>query len=404
MGTGSAIADRQALLAVVGPLRRVVAARVADPLAAEDVVQETLARLLDHEKGLDDASVLPYAIVTARNIVASQVRHQQIWRRHAPRLIDLTGVEDPEQVALRREEERALAVALHALPEGDRRILVDHEIHGTDTKRLADQSQSTPGAVAARLARSRARLRVDYVVALRRVSPPTAQCRPVLLALSAGDRRRQRALGAGEHLLVCSTCADLSEPLLERQRALAGLVWLPLAALARGIRSSHSAQVGVAGTAVAVAVVAAVAAAQPGSPPRAAVPPTAGAGAAPPPPYLTVDGEPLLPLAGSGGLAGRAGRPAVGTGAVVQSVVAGEGFWVGESGQDRVWIELADLVVGQPVLPPLRPGSRVSFGGRVAANTADYLAEARADGIDGVDQIEREGAHIDVDPAALTLN
>jgi serine/threonine-protein kinase RsbT len=38
----------------------------------------------------------------------------------------------------------------------------------------------------------------------------------VLLALSGGDRRRQREVDAARHLLECDLCARLSEPLLER--------------------------------------------------------------------------------------------------------------------------------------------------------------------------------------------
>ncbi|GAC1332407.1 MAG: hypothetical protein NVSMB13_21070 [Mycobacteriales bacterium] len=401
MASPSAVGERSAIRAVVDPLRRVVASRVADPGLVEDVVQETLTRLLDRGKRLDDESVLPYAIVTARNIVASHARAEQVWRRNAPRLIDLTAAADPEQEALRREEERALAVALRALAPDDRRTLVDHEVHGADTAVLASHSESTPGAVAARLARTRAALRVDYLVALRRTTPPTAQCRPVLLALSAGDRRRQRALDAGGHLLACTTCAELSEPLLARRRALAGVFWLPLAALGRGIRHSHPAQVGVAVTTV--AVVAAVAAAAPAERPAPAAPPPVVAAPAPAPPYLTVDGQPVLPLAETGGLLPRTGRPCVGTAALVQSVVPGEGFWVGSSVTDRVWVEVADQVVVRPSLPPLQPGSRISFTGTVAANTPAYLAEAREDGIEGLDQLEAQGAHIDVFPADLSV-
>jgi len=402
MGPAAALDERSAMLAVVAPLRRVVAARVADPTAAEDVVQETLVRLLDRGRGLDDEAVLPYAIVTARNILNSQA--EQVWRRHLPKLVDLTAAADPEQEALRREEERALAVALGALSEADRQTLVEHEVLGQDTSALAARSESTPGAVVARLARSRAHLRVDYVCALRRVSPPTPLCRAVLLSLSAGDRRRQRSLHAGKHLLDCPTCASLSEPLLERRRALAGLLVLllgPSAAVVRRVRTSHPAQVGLAGAAVAVAAVAGIAAM---APDRAQPAPAPSSLAAPAPPaaYLTVDGQPVLPLVVTGRLPSRAEGLARGSSAVVQSSVPGEGFWVGDSTENRVWVEVADLVAGQPTLPTLVPGSRVSFTGRVAANTPEYLAEAREDGIEGVDQIERQGAHIDVLPGDIS--
>src|SRR3954452_930264 len=110
------------------------------------------------------------------------------------------------------------------------------------------------------------------------------RCRPVLLAVSAGDRRRQAALRAGPHLSTCRTCAELSEPLLRRRRSLAGfLPWIPLGALqgrlARWVRGhpAQSAAAG-AGVAVVVAVVAVVVAATsgPAAPPSASGPSPSG--------------------------------------------------------------------------------------------------------------------------------
>lgn len=71
------------------------------------------------------------------------------------------------------------------------------------------------------LSRARAKLRVEYLLALEGVEPPTSRCRPVLLSLSAGDRRRQRELDTGGHLLECGYCAAVSQPLLEQGRATA---------------------------------------------------------------------------------------------------------------------------------------------------------------------------------------
>ena len=66
------------------------------------------------------------------------------------------------------------------------------------------------------LNRTRARLRVEYLLALEQTEPPTERCRPVLFAISGGDRRRQREVDAGRHLLECELCARLSEPLMDR--------------------------------------------------------------------------------------------------------------------------------------------------------------------------------------------
>ena len=105
---------------------------------------------------------------------------------------------------------------LERLQPSERQVLVEHELDGRDTKSLAADLRSTPGAIAAQLNRTRAKLRVEYLLETHG-DPPSPQCRPVLLALSAGDRRRQAALRAGDHLLDCNFCAALSEPLLDRR-------------------------------------------------------------------------------------------------------------------------------------------------------------------------------------------
>jgi RNA polymerase sigma factor (sigma-70 family) len=211
-------------------LRRVIAARVRDGQVVDDLVQETLTRVMAARQRLEPRTLAPYAVVTARNLVTSQATREDRGRRHAHRLIDLREPMLPEEETLRREERQAITTALARLPEQDREALVAHEVEGMDTATLAASRDSTPGAVAAQLSRARAKLRVEYLFELEQAEPPTARCRPVLLALSAGDRRRQRDLDAGGHLLACAWCARLSEPLLDRRRtaSVAGEVRIPV--------------------------------------------------------------------------------------------------------------------------------------------------------------------------------
>jgi len=84
---------------------------------------------------------------------------------------------------MRQEEAAAVEAALAGLPDHEREAVVAHEVEGVDTATLAEARRSTPGAVGVQLARTRARLRLDYLLALRRVELPAARCRPVLLAL-----------------------------------------------------------------------------------------------------------------------------------------------------------------------------------------------------------------------------
>jgi RNA polymerase sigma factor (sigma-70 family) len=205
--------DVGALLPLV---RRIVHSRVADQTVAEDLVQETLVKVLAAAVRVEPGMLEPYAIVTARNVVASMWKERDRHRRNVHRVVDLAPAEQPDAGLLREEERGAVAAALERLTERERRTLLAHEVAGQDTRSLGSELGLSAGAVAAQLNRSRARLRVEYLVALQDEDPPTGRCRPVLFALSLGDRRRQRELDAARHLLECDWCADLSEPLLER--------------------------------------------------------------------------------------------------------------------------------------------------------------------------------------------
>jgi serine/threonine-protein kinase RsbT len=209
-------------------VRRIVAARVPDQATADDLVQETLARVLAAAARVEPGMLEPYAIVTARNVVASMWREQDRQRRHQHRVIDLRPPEAPDEDVLAREDRDAISQALTRLSERERHTLLAHEVSGQDTRSLAEELGSTAGAVAAQLNRTRARLRVEYLLAVERTEPLDERCRPVLLAISSGDRRRQREVDAGRHLLECELCARLSQPLLERGQQRDDLLRIPV--------------------------------------------------------------------------------------------------------------------------------------------------------------------------------
>jgi RNA polymerase sigma factor (sigma-70 family) len=211
-------------------VRRIVLARVGSHPAAEDLVQETLTRVLAASPTIEPGMLEPYAIVTARNVVASMWRDDDRKRRNQHRVVDLSTPEPPETRVVLDEEASAMATALARLSERERRTLLEHEVSGTDTRTLAEREGITAGAVAAALNRTRARLRVEYLLAVEQVEPPTDRCRPVLIALSSGDQRRQREVRAAQHLLECRSCARLSEPLLERGQQREDCLRIPIAA------------------------------------------------------------------------------------------------------------------------------------------------------------------------------
>ena len=209
----------ESILELVPLIRRVVGARIRDAHLAEDLVQETLARVMAARSRVEGDTLAPYAVVTARNLIASLAQREERARRNAHLLVEPGESGSLDEVTLRRDETSLVGAALSRLSPPDREILLAHEVDGVDTTALAAKRSSTPGAIAAQLHRTRARLRVEYLLAQTGTEPSSDRCRPVLFALSAGDRRRQRDLDASGHLLSCDFCARLSTPLLERRPA-----------------------------------------------------------------------------------------------------------------------------------------------------------------------------------------
>jgi RNA polymerase sigma factor (sigma-70 family) len=412
-------ARQEAILELEPLLRRVVGARVRDPDTVDDLVQEALARVIAVRGRLDEEAVAPYAIVTARNLVTSLAREEERSRRHRPRLVDLSEPERPEEAALRQEEAAAVEAALAGLPDHEREAVVAHEVEGVDTATLAEARRSTPGAVGVQLARTRARLRLDYVLALRGIDLPTPRCRPVLLALSAGDRRRQLALDAGGHLMQCPTCAELSRPLVERRRSIAMLLpvlalwwlWRQFQAWARRrpVLASLAAvsAVTMTGLVLVPPLVQRDQAPPPAPtttmlPPLAAGPRTAapGAGGGGSGVRLVVPGRSLLPVPGREVLARHAGQRVRGEHVPTRGVYADEGFWAGTGDGDQLWVQL----IGRGESPfQVRSGRRASFTGRLVPNPPGFARRVGMLPAEGATLADRQGYHIEVAYADLTL-
>jgi RNA polymerase sigma factor (sigma-70 family) len=223
-------------------VRRVVLARVGAHPSADDLVQETLTRVIKAAPTVADGMLEPYAIVTAKNLIASMWRDKDRATRNQHRVVDLRAPDSPEDQVLLGEDQSAISSALERLDDDERALLIEHELHGTDTRTIAELEGTTPGAVAARLSRTRARLRVEYLLGLESAEPPTQRCRPVLLSVSAADKRRQRELDADSHLFTCEFCARLSEPLRARGQRQGEVLRIEIAADADIVRARSSAR------------------------------------------------------------------------------------------------------------------------------------------------------------------
>ena len=182
-------------------------------------MQETLVKVLAAANRIEPGMLEPYAITTARNVIASMWRSQDRSGATSTAWSRWTSGEAPDERLLQEEERAAISAALERLSEREQQTLLAHEVSGQDTRSLATELDSSAGAVAAQLNRTRARLRVEYLLALDDVEPPTDRCRAVLWPSPAGTGAASaRSMPVGTCWSV-SLCAELSEPLLERRPA-----------------------------------------------------------------------------------------------------------------------------------------------------------------------------------------
>ena len=402
--------EQSQILEMVPPLRRFVASRVDSAQDIDDIVQETLSRVLTAEEHLEEVSLTAYAFTVARNLLTTGHRDAAVARRHAPKLVDRREPDRQDDELLAAEDRKALRAALDTLPAEHREQLLEHVLN---ERPLVEMATSAP-SLAAQLGRTRARLRLDYLLALRQVTLATPRCRPVLLAVSAGDRRRQQALHAGSHLLYCSTCSDLSEPLLQRRRALAGVVpWVPLGALHGHlvrIVKDHPVGTGVAAVVAAGVITSAALTGQltrtttqdaPVAPPAA----TAGSPSVAPsvdpavPSRATLTGPRGSVLGATGALADLVGSTVTARGVRVLAVPADEGFWVGDA-TAKVWVQLER---GPETRLRVLAGQRLDFVGVVVGHGAAFAREAGVEPAEGAGELTRQRAHLRVDPAGVRV-
>ena len=129
-----------------------------------------------------------------------------------------------------------------------------------------------------------------------------------------------------------------------------------------------------------------------------------GAAGGPANSHLTAGSMPLLPLttsAPNGDLSRYVGRPAQARSVSVLSVPADEGFWVGTSMADRVWVQLVGK--GGESSYHVKAGDKVDFTAQVVGHPSTFAAQVGVDPDDGAAQLTAQKAHIEVNKGAIKL-
>lgn len=134
--------------------------------------------------------------------------------------------------------------------------------------------------------------------------------------------------------------------------------------------------------------------------------PSAGAGqAAGQGQIVTAGGDSVLELAArpdaAAALGGLSGQTVTGTAVRVLSVPADEGFWVGSSDQDRVWVQLTGAAGESPY--QVTEGDVVDFEGTVVPHDQAFAASVGVDEASGAAQLTEQGSHLEVAKSAVAL-
>ncbi|CAN5507513.1 hypothetical protein BH10ACT1_BH10ACT1_11900 [soil metagenome] len=393
------MAEARALAKAEPVVRRVIASRV--PVGdVEDLVQATLTRLLaSFQRGLPEDPEA-YAAVAARNAAASH--HRSVARREqVVDSLDLTAPDEADTHLVHDEEAVQLRQVLEGFATGERRLIEAHHIDGEDIATLARRSGRSEMAVRLSLARARAKLRVDYVLAFNKVDLPSTRCRAVLLSLSSGDRRSQHRLEADEHLDRCPTCAALLQSATGQHRPAVGLLALLAWRWKNLSVGRRSLTIGAAASA-AVAVVA-IATAQRTSPsPQAAptVTTTVAPTAARPSGRVRTADRPLGSTYAA--LETAIGEAVDGTAVPVLAVPGDEGFWIAADDGGRLWLQITGMSGESPIA--VTPHATVTFHGRVVAHDERFAGAAGLGPGADTDSLTSVGHHLEVAYADLKID
>jgi RNA polymerase sigma factor (sigma-70 family) len=135
-----------------------------DLAVAEELAQETFAQAMACRARYEpDRSLEAWLAGIALNMARKHWRSRQSTQKAHARLECVTAMNDagpalPDRVHLQRERSRALYAVLAGLPEPLREAFTVRELQGLSTEEAARQLAISPGNLAVRLSRARARI------------------------------------------------------------------------------------------------------------------------------------------------------------------------------------------------------------------------------------------------------
>jgi RNA polymerase sigma factor (sigma-70 family) len=133
-----------------------------DPVAAQDLAQESLLRALRYFHAFRGDEARPWLLRIVRN-TWTDMRTRHAAESESLEIVETRAADgpDPEQSALLGDRRRHVAAALAALPAEVREVLVLREIEDLSYKHIAVVLDLPIGTVMSRLARAREKLAAE---------------------------------------------------------------------------------------------------------------------------------------------------------------------------------------------------------------------------------------------------
>ncbi len=156
---------RSTYVAHAAELRRFATARLRDPVAAEDVVQEAFLRFARQvQVGRCPVSARAWLYRVVLNLIISGARHVDVERRRSTPASDDEGTfESPEVGILRSEWGLMLRSAMNAAgPDGRRSLILAAQ--GYSGREIATAIGRTESATRTLMCRARGRVRREFIL------------------------------------------------------------------------------------------------------------------------------------------------------------------------------------------------------------------------------------------------
>ena len=149
--------QRQAMLDQIGNLRRFCFSLTGHSADADDLLQQTIERILD--RGLpEDAHIGKWAFTVCKNLWLDEIRSRQVRKRHVQVTHEEeTGVSAEREVSA-VQEVSDLMDALDNLPKDQRLALVLVAIEGKSYSEAAEILDVAQGTIMSRISRARKNL------------------------------------------------------------------------------------------------------------------------------------------------------------------------------------------------------------------------------------------------------